>query len=199
MIRLTLLVHGGDTIGTMMKRRFERSNRTVAFTDVRKPVVFWNMTSRCNLSCSHCYIDAGAPQANELSTAEATAFMEDLAKMKVPLLMFTGGEPFLRPDLLKLASNAHDLGLRTAISTNGTMITKEKASMLKSFGVEYVGVSLDGATRETHDHIRGDGSFAKAIDGLKVCVGSGLACGSGSLRRRTTLMRSQRCWTLPKS
>jgi radical SAM protein with 4Fe4S-binding SPASM domain len=177
MIRLTLLRHGGDTIGTAIKHRSEPSNRMLAFTEVRRPVVFWNITSRCNLSCPQCYISAGASSANELSTAEAMALMDDLASMRVPLLMFTGGEPLLRPDFWELADYARDLGMKTAVSTNGTLIRDDEASRLKGSGVEYVGVSLEGATEGTHDRVRGPGSFGEAIKGLEACVGAGLKCG----------------------
>lgn len=178
MIRLTLLRHGDDTVGQTIKHRSrEMPNRLVAFTEMRRPVVFWNITSRCNLSCPQCYISAGAPSENELSTDEAKALMDDLASMRVPLLMFTGGEPLLRPDLWKLVGHAQELGIKSAVSTNGTMLTDAVAARMKQAGVEYVGVSLDGARQRTHDSIRGEGSYAKAISGLEACVRVGLKSG----------------------
>lgn len=173
-IRLTLLRNGGDAIATAMKRH---SNRALAFSSDRRLVVFWNVTSRCNLSCPQCYIGAEATTSNEMSTAEAQAFIDDLASVKVPLLMFSGGEPLIRPDFWDLARHAQEMGIKTAVSTNGTLIDDEAASRLKELGVEYVGVSLDGATEETHDRIRGQGSYAKAVRGLESCLDVGLKCG----------------------
>ncbi len=177
MIRLTLLRHGGDTIGTTIKHQSSPPGRVLAFTEVRSPLVFWNITYRCNLSCHQCYINAGRSGEEELSTDEALRFMDDIASIKVPLLMFTGGEPLLRPDFWVLADHARQLGIKTAISSNGTLIKEKEALDLKKNGVEYVGVSLDGATELTNDGIRGQGSFTKAVDGLTACVNAGLNCG----------------------
>lgn len=177
MIRLTLLRHGGDTIGTTIKHQSSPPGRILAFTEVRSPLVFWNITYRCNLSCHQCYINAGRSGEEELSTDEALRFMDDIASIKVPLLMFTGGEPLLRPDFWVLADHARQLGIKTAISSNGTLIKEKEALDLKKNGVEYVGVSLDGATELTNDGIRGQGSFTKAVDGLTACVNAGLNCG----------------------
>lgn len=177
MIRLTLLRRGSDSVGMRMKHRSGTPNRYLAFSEDRRPVVFWNITSRCNLSCPQCYIDAGSSAEKEISTSEALAFIDDLSDMKVPLLMFTGGEPLLRPDFWDLVHHAHLSGTKTAVSTNGTLLTDDAASRLQEAGVEYVGVSLDGATRETHDRIRGPGSFVQAVEGLEACVRAGLKCG----------------------
>lgn len=152
----------------------------LAFTEARRPVVFWNITNKCNLSCAHCYISAGPDKQrhDELSSDEAKAFIDDLARIKVPLLMFTGGEPLIRDDFWELVSYATSKAMKTAVSTNGTLVTKDVAKRLQDLGVEYVGISLDGAREETHDNIRHQpGSFRKAINALKNCVNIDLKCG----------------------
>jgi Fe-coproporphyrin III synthase len=187
MIRITQLLNSTGTVSTAMKyRNTEPSDvprQVLAFTETRRPVVFWNMTRHCNLSCTHCYINAGpgagdsSPQG-ELSTAEAKAFIADLATIKVPLLMFSGGEALLRPDFWELAVFAKECGLTTAMSTNGTLITPRKAERIRECAIEYVGVSLDGATSATHDAIRNKpGCFDRAIEGLNFCRDAGVKTG----------------------
>jgi radical SAM protein with 4Fe4S-binding SPASM domain len=114
----------------------------------------------------------------ELSLNEAKAFIDDLAEMRIPLLMFSGGEPLVRRDFWELAAYAKSKGLKTALSSNGTLITRRVAEKIKDYGIEYVGISLDGAKKETHDAMRNQpGSFDKSVKALKNCVEIGLKCG----------------------
>ena len=125
------------------------------FSEDKKPVVVWNMTKACNLKCMHCYAQAKVnPADNELSTAEGKALIDDLAQYGSPVMLFSGGEPLARPDLTELARYAVGKGMRAVISTNGTLITKDKAKELKDVGLSYVGVSLDGM-KQVHDKFRG--------------------------------------------
>lgn len=184
MIRITQLVHGSGTVSEAIKHRKTQPHQVpsnlLAFTEIRRPLVFWNVTNRCNLSCAHCYINA-APSAqwsNELTLDEAKAFIDDLAEIKTPLLMFSGGEPLVRNDIWKLLDHARSRGLKTALSSNGTLITKNVAKKIKDLEVEYVGISLDGANEKIHDAIRNQpGSFRKSVRALKNCVEAGLKCG----------------------
>ncbi len=184
MIRLTRLLHGTGTVSQAIKHRKDAPRDVpsgmLAFTETRRPVIFWNITNKCNLACDHCYISAGPDKerAGELSTEEAKAFIGDVSGMGVPLLLFTGGEPLVRDDFWELAAHAKAKKLRAVISTNGTLITKEVARRLKDSGISYVGISIDGADPETHDAIRNQqGSFAKAIQALRNCVEIDLKCG----------------------
>jgi Fe-coproporphyrin III synthase len=184
MNRITQFVHGKGTVSELLRHRREPRQPVpsglLAFTELRRPVVFWNMTGRCNLLCSHCYMEAGpeARREDELTTEEAKALIDDLAGLRVPLLLFSGGEPLVRDDFWDLARYAAEKDLTTALSTNGTLITPEVARNLKDVGVEYAGVSLDGASPETHDRMRGvPGSFERALRGLENCVAVGLKCG----------------------
>jgi 12,18-didecarboxysiroheme deacetylase len=126
----------------------------------------------------HCYSHSQDREyGGELTTSEGRALLEDLASFGSPVILFSGGEPLMRPDLLELIGYARELGLRAVISTNGTLITKGLAKELKTFGLSYVGISLDGL-RETHDRFRGiKGSFDRAMDGLRNCQEAGIKVG----------------------
>ena len=148
------------------------------FSKDKKPVVVWNMTRRCNLKCVHCYAKAVDPEgADDIGTTEAKAMIDDLAAYGAPVMLFSGGEPLVRKDLTELASHAVSKGMRAVISTNGTLITRDKARELKSVGLSYVGISLDGG-EEVHDKFRGvAGSFKKALEGIENCQNEGLKVG----------------------
>ncbi len=144
----------------------------------RRPVVVWNVTKRCNLSCQHCYASAETGSApGELSTAEAKQLMDELADYGVPVILFSGGEPLVREDLLELVDYADDVGLRPVLSTNGTLITAERARELKAAGLKYAGISVDGL-RERNDRFRGkEGAFDAAIRGIEASIEAGLKTG----------------------
>jgi len=148
------------------------------FAADKKPVVVWNCTQRCNLKCVHCYAqseDRNYP--GEMSTEEGKAMIDDLAAYGSPVLLFSGGEPTIRKDLLELMHYAKSKGMRVVISTNGTLITPEKAKQFAEVGLSYVGVSLDGG-RETHDSFRGmPGAFDKAIAGIRNSRDAGIKVG----------------------
>jgi len=144
----------------------------------QKPVVVWNATRRCNLNCVHCYSESeNKIYPGELTTEEAKAFVEDLSDFGVNVMLFSGGEPLLRHDLFKVARLASDRNIRAVLSTNGTLITEEKAKMLKDAGFAYVGVSLDGIG-ETNDKFRGkEKAFELAVEGIRNCFKAGVKPG----------------------
>lgn len=144
----------------------------------RRPIVVWNITRTCNLKCVHCYNDSGACKADdELSTEEAKVVLDDLAQFGVPSVLFSGGEPLMRPDLFELIGYAGEQRVRTVISTNGTLITTDVAKKIKERGVSYVGISLDGVG-EVNDKFRGvSGAFDRAVQGIKNCQDAGVRIG----------------------
>jgi len=157
---------------------------------MRRPVVVWNCTRRCNLKCRHCYSDSGAAYApaDELTTEEARRLIDDIAAFGCPAMLFSGGEPCLRPDLVELVARARERGVRVTLSTNGTLITAELARSLASVGISYIGVSFDG-DEATHDAFRGvPGAYRRSLEGLRVAkeagikVGLRLTIGSGNWR-----------------
>jgi len=169
----------GDWLRYGMKGSGEKPGEAVPEkASERRPIVVWNITRNCNLKCVHCYNDSGAGKTcNEATTPEAKAVIDDLAKFGVPSVLFSGGEPLMRHDLFELIGYAGDKGLRTVISTNGTLIDKETAKTIKDRGVSYVGISLDGIG-EINDKFRGvDGAFARAVEGIKNCQDAGVRIG----------------------
>ncbi len=148
------------------------------FSADKKPVVVWNCTRRCNLRCMHCYSEsADRSYAGEMSADEGVALLEDLAEFGAPVVMFSGGEPLMRPDLLDLLGRAAQLGLRTVLSTNGTLISAALAEHLREIGLGYVGVSLDGM-RDTNDRFRrAEGAFDRALAGIRNCIRAGRKVG----------------------
>ena len=148
------------------------------FSKDKKPVVVWNMTRRCNLKCVHCYARSeDISYDNELSHEQSIAMIDDLSRFGVPVLLFSGGEPTVHPRLVEYAKYAVSKGMRAVISTNGTLITKEKAKIFKEIGLSYVGISLDGL-EETHDKFRGvKGSYKKAMAAITNCQEAGIKVG----------------------
>ena len=142
------------------------------------PVVVWNSTKTCNLKCRHCYMSSDNKKyQNELTTQEAKSFIDDLADFHVPVLLFSGGEPLIRPDFFELAEYAQAKGVRPTLSTNGTLITRDVAQRIKDIGVGYVGISLDGL-QDVNDQFRGvEGAFQKAMAGIQNCVAVGQRVG----------------------
>jgi len=144
----------------------------------RRPIVVWNITRDCNLKCVHCYNDSGAGKTcDELSTSQAKVVLNDFVRFNVPSVLFSGGEPLMRPDLFELLEYAGRKGLRTVISTNGTLITDDVAWKIKQSGVSYVGISLDGMG-QVNDRFRGvPGAFDRAVQGIRNCQDAGLRTG----------------------
>ncbi|MFC1840821.1 12,18-didecarboxysiroheme deacetylase [Thermodesulfobacteriota bacterium] len=160
------------------RKSSELPSHLLQFSEDKKPVVVWNVTRACNLKCVHCYARATEKSfEKELTTDQARTVLDDLADFGVPVVLFSGGEPLVRPDLADLADYAVKKGMRAVISTNGTLITKEKADDLKKIGLSYVGVSLDGM-EEVNDHFRKKkGAFKAAMDGIRNCLDAGLKVG----------------------
>ena len=141
-------------------------------------MVAWNLTRRCNLECSHCYISAGPDQsaAGELTTGEcARIAAEILAVNPAPMFILSGGEPLLRPDLTAIASYASSRGATVVVGTNGTLLTDKRIEALKAAGVTGVAVSVDSLTPRRHDNFRhGSGAFAATAAAVKRLGAHGL-------------------------
>jgi heme d1 biosynthesis radical SAM protein NirJ len=142
------------------------------------PVVIWNLIRRCNLACKHCYsISADTDFPGELSTAEIYAVMDDLKAFHVPVLILSGGEPLLRPDIFEISARAKAMGFYVGLSTNGTLIDDAMIGRIAAIGYDYVGISIDGL-RETHDRFRRlEGAFDASMRGLRLCRDAGIKVG----------------------
>ena len=187
------------------RRSADLPSSLLQFAADKKPVVVWNCTRACNLRCRHCYARAGDVLRRELSTGEAVAkqshescepetfpprprgdelngaqarrMIDDLAAFGCPVLLFSGGEPCLRADLVELMAYAKAKGMRVVLSTNGTLITRELAARFAEVGLSYVGVSIDGL-QATHDSFRGvEGAFDAALAGIRNAKAAGLRVG----------------------
>lgn len=142
------------------------------------PVVIWNLIRRCNLACKHCYsISADTNFPGELTTSEVFTVMDDLRRFRVPVLILSGGEPLLRPDIFMISKQAKDLGFYVGLSTNGTILDEAKIDAVAGVGYDYVGISLDGI-RETHDKFRRmEGAFEASLRGVRLCLDRGIKVG----------------------
>ncbi|MBQ7738951.1 MAG: heme b synthase [Desulfovibrionaceae bacterium] len=131
-------------------------------------LIAWEVTRSCNLACKHCRAEAHPePYPGELSTSQALALIDTFPQVGRPIIIFTGGEPTMRPDLFTLISHAHSLGLTCACAPNGTLLTPEICQKLKMSGVERCSISIDGADAKSHDLFRGvPGAFDAALRGI---------------------------------
>jgi len=138
-------------------------------------IVSWNTTNACNMYCDHCYRDAGSKAAEELTTAEAKTMLEQIARAGFKIMIFSGGEPLLRPDLLELVAYANKLSLKPVFGTNGTLLTSKTVSELKEAGARGMGISLDSLDSEKHDSLRRKpGAWQGAVQGMRNCRQMGL-------------------------
>jgi heme d1 biosynthesis radical SAM protein NirJ len=152
------------------------------------PVVIWNLIRRCNLSCKHCYaLSADHDYAGELDTAEVFRVMDDLKACQVPVLILSGGEPLLRPDLFDIAARARGMGFYVGLSSNGTLIDEPMAERIADAKFDYVGVSLDGIGA-VHDRFRRlVGAYTRSLDGIRLLGRSGVKVG---LRYTMTMLNA---------
>ena len=138
-------------------------------------IVSWMTTNHCNLSCKHCYQDAGDAKAAELNTQEAKKLIDEIARAGFKIMIFSGGEPLTRPDIYELVAYAASKGLRPVFGTNGMLITKEVAQKLKDCGAMAMGISLDSLDEQKHNEFRGHPeAFKRTVEGMKNCREVGL-------------------------
>lgn len=161
-----MVPNGKEAVGMPANGNGEHSAKAGEF----KPrLIFWEVTKGCNLRCIHCRATATELSSpNDLSTKAALDIIDQIAAVANPILVLSGGEPLFRSDIFQLARYATDKGLRVALATNGTLVTKEVARMIADSGVKRVSISLDGADATTHDTFRGiPGAFDAALYGFR--------------------------------
>ena len=154
--------------------RYGHTNKTGA----PRPVVVWAVTKACNLRCVHCYASATpGPADGELTRDEGFALLDDLKAFIVPAVLFSGGEPLVRPDTLDFIQYASSIGLSCTLSTNGMLIDAPMADRLATVGLKYAGISIDGVEKQ-HDKLRGQvGAFHGALEGIRNCRSRGIRVG----------------------
>ena len=139
-------------------------------------LVAWEITRSCNLSCIHCRASAEkGPYPNELTTDECKRVLDDIASFASPIIIFTGGEPLLRPDLFEILAHGQKLGHMMAVAVNGLLLDDETAKKLVEHDVQRISISIDGAIAETHDKFRNvPGAFEGAMNGIEAAKRAGL-------------------------
>lgn len=138
-------------------------------------IISWNTTNQCNMFCGHCYRDAGELAENELNTQEAKKLLDEIARAGFKIMIFSGGEPLMRRDIVELVKHASSIGLRPVFGSNGTLLTKELAQELKDAGTLGMGISLDSMDKIKHDKLRVyENAFDEAIRGMENCKAVGL-------------------------
>ena len=144
--------------------------------DAALRLVAWEITRNCNLSCIHCRASATqGPYEGELDTPAAMRLLDQIAQVGQPIVILTGGEPMLRADIYEIADYGTRKGLRMVMAPNGTLITADSARLMKAAGIKRISISLDGATRESHDRFRGvKGAFDAALRGAKLAAQEGI-------------------------
>ncbi len=139
-------------------------------------MIAWEVTRSCNLSCVHCRAASHlGPYPGELSTSECLSLIDDIARFAKPVIILTGGEPLLRPDIFDLAAYGTQKGLRMVMATNGTLVDQAVARKMIAGGIQRVSISIDGPDAPTHDAFRQQpGAFAGALAGIEAMKAAGM-------------------------
>ena len=161
--------------------------------------VTWEITAGCNLACIHCLSSSGKRRPGELTLNEARGIVHQLADCEVLQIHFGGGEPFMYPGFMEIVELAHERGLVICISTNGTLIKPDLARRLGQFDSLYVQVSLDGATAEINDQVRGRGSYSRALRGLELLAREGLELSVNCVLTRYNFSQLDRMYEIARS
>jgi heme d1 biosynthesis radical SAM protein NirJ len=142
------------------------------------PVVIWNLVRRCNLNCVHCYsLSTDVDFPGELTMVEIFEVMDDLRAFGVPVLILSGGEPLLRPDIFEISRRAKQMGFYVGLSSNGTLIDAAMSDRIAEIGYDYVGVSLDGIGAVHDAFRRQEGAYSAALEGMRLCRAKGVKVG----------------------
>lgn len=142
------------------------------------PVVIWNLIRRCNLNCKHCYATSmDIDYKGELTTEQVKACMRDLKTAKVPVVILSGGEPLMRPDIFELSAYAKSLDFYLALSTNGTLINEHNIAQIRDAQYQYVGISIDGLAQHHDAFRRQQGSFKASMHAVRLCKAQGIKVG----------------------
>lgn len=161
--------------------------------------VTWEITAACNIACVHCLSSSGHRRPRELTTQQSLALVDELAEMQVFQIHFGGGEPFMYYGIWDVLEHARERELVMCISTNGTLITRERARRLAQLEPIYFQVSLDGGTPQTNDRIRGEGVFKRALRGLELLAAENLSLTVNSVLTRYSYDELDRLYDIAAS
>ncbi len=193
MIPVSVMAVGRGTVSTKIKKHYGKG-RPSRFSSVIRPIVFWNITYRCNLDCIHCYINARPTEdPRELGAGDLLRLAGEMREIGIPLIVVSGGEPLASPKFWPLAEDLARNGPKWSLSTNGTLITREVAQRLRELKVSYVGISLDSIREEEHDVFRGvRGAYRATMRGIRNSVEEGLDTGIRMTLTRTSIDEAPR-------
>lgn len=200
MIPVSVMAVGRGTVSVKIKKHYGKG-RPSRFSDVYRPIVFWNITYKCNLRCIHCYIDATPTEKpGELGEQELLRAADEMRELRIPLLVISGGEPLASPKFWALVEHLREKGgPRWSLSTNGTLIDEETAHRLRELGASYVGISLDSVREEEHDAFRGvRGAYRLTLRGISNSVEAGLDTGIRMTLTRSSIGEAPRIIDLAK-
>lgn len=193
-----------EFINVMHKAKFlflrtPAAPRRVKGTFEKLDRLYLHLTRACNLNCRHCYLEAGNSLENELTITEALGVIDEFAQLGGEQLILTGGEPLLRRKLLhEIIRHAGEVGIKVIfVETNGTLICDADIDIFGKYNVD-VGVSLDGATKESHDYIRGSGNYEKTIAAIQKLSREGIKVKIGATLMKTNINEAERIIYLAK-
>lgn len=178
MIDISSLLSHEETPSHAIRYASNCRNAVYGVSENRGPVVAWNITQRCNFKCKHCYSSAMANvNQKDLSLSPIKGIVDQMQELKVPVILLSGGEPMMHDAIFEMIAYIRSEGIRVSLSTNGSLITRDNALMLKVLGVSYVGISLDGLG-EVNDYFRGvEGAYSAAVEGIRNCHAVGQKVG----------------------
>jgi len=182
---------GGHPAGVPMERQRHGGARSVGFrpgggpeaiayeelTGIKAPrIIAWEITRSCNLSCVHCRAAAEFGHYHgELKLDEIKATIDNIVTISNPIIILTGGEPLMRPDIWEIVDYCHEKGAMPVIGTNATLITEDIAQKMFDHGIPRISVSVDFPTAAGHDEFRGEpGCFDATIEGIKIAKRHGV-------------------------
>lgn len=178
--------------------RFVQQEALAMKLEHKPRLIFWELTTGCNLRCLHCRASATElASPDDLTTEESLALIDQFAEYAPLILVLSGGEPLYRKDVFRLASHATSRGIKVALATNGTLVDEGVARRAKAAGIVRVAISLDGADAATHDGFRGiPGSFVRAINGMKCLQAEGIGVQINSTLTKRNADQLQRIYDL---
>ncbi len=200
LIPVSVMVVGKGTVSSAIKGHYDRKNPS-KFTDTYRPVVFWNITYKCNLKCIHCYINATATERpEELDENKLLEIAQDMTKHGIPLVVVSGGEPLASRKFWVLAEYLSRARMpKWSLSTNGTLIERDTAMKLADLRVSYVGISIDSIDPKEHDKFRGvPKAFEAAIKGIKASLAAGLYTGIRMTLTKTSIEKAHKILSLAR-
>jgi len=182
---------GGHPAGVPMERQRHGGARSMGFrpgggpealayqerTGIKAPrIIAWEITRSCNLSCVHCRAAAEFGHYHgELSLDQIKATIDDIVTISNPIIILTGGEPLMRPDIWEIVDYAQEKGAMPVIGTNATLITDDIAQKMSDHKIPRISVSVDFPTAADHDKFRGqEGCFDLTIEGIKIAKRHGV-------------------------